>query len=223
MSKRTPFVPFPTPHPLPSLSWTLQDGGWVKERRMSSSLRDTDEPSTWFRFFQLSVVPSPSSQGRLPGFPGRKRKPEQSGRLEPLSTENQRNLRLSHPTRRPTRKNGLFGLDRFERFLHKKRSRTITGDKLGGLTDHLGGLSGSEPGPRRAVGPRKTLRLRSSGTGPGFAHFCAQKASGDKAVTSGDELGGLECRLSGAENGIRERLEPVFGGKRANLEAQAPF
>ena len=39
----------PHPTPLPSLSWTLQDGRWVKETRMSSSLRNTDEPSTWFR------------------------------------------------------------------------------------------------------------------------------------------------------------------------------
>ena len=41
-----------------------------------------------------------------------------------LSTENERNLRLRHPTCRPTRKNELFGLDRFERFLHQNRSRT---------------------------------------------------------------------------------------------------
>ena len=91
--------------------------------------------------------------------------------------------------------------------------------------DHLGGLSDSEPGPRRAVGPRKTLRRRSLGTGPGFAHFCTQKASSDKAVTSGNELSGLEfAGFSGqkTEFGAR-RLEPVFGGKRANLEAQAPL
>ena len=58
--------------------------------------------------------------------------------------------------------------------------------------ENLGRLSGSEPGPRRAAGPRKTLWRRSSGTGAAFAHFCTQKASGDKAVTSGDELSGLE-------------------------------
>ena len=42
---------FHYPHltPLPSLSWTLQDGRWVKETRMSASLRKTNEPSTWFR------------------------------------------------------------------------------------------------------------------------------------------------------------------------------
>ena len=44
--------------------------------------------------------------------------------------------------------------------------------------------------------------------GAAFAHFCDQKASGDKAVTSGDELGGLE--LAGFS-------------WQANLEAQAPL
>ena len=39
----------PLSHPVPRLSLTLQDGGWVKEAKMSASLRDTDEPSTWFR------------------------------------------------------------------------------------------------------------------------------------------------------------------------------
>ena len=48
-----PFVPFS--HPLPSLSWTLQDGRWVKEAKMSASLRDTDEPSTRIDAFQLWV------------------------------------------------------------------------------------------------------------------------------------------------------------------------
>ena len=72
----------------------------------------------------------------------------------------------------------------------------------------------------------KNLRRRSSGTGPGFAHFCTQKASGDKAVTSGDEFSGLEFaafrdRKRNSEHG--KRLEPVFGGKRANLEARAPL
>ena len=33
---------------VPSLSWTLQDGRWVKEEKMSASLRETDEQSTWF-------------------------------------------------------------------------------------------------------------------------------------------------------------------------------
>ena len=44
-----PSVPLPTPHPLRCLSWTLQDGRWVKEGKMSASLRDTDEPRAWFR------------------------------------------------------------------------------------------------------------------------------------------------------------------------------
>ena len=85
----------------------------------------------------------------------------------PLSTENQRIWRLGHPTHRPTRKNGLFGLDCLSAFCTKNGagwSGDISGDKLSGLTDHLGGLSDSEPGPRRAVGPRKTLQRRSSGT-----------------------------------------------------------
>ena len=59
-----------------------------------------------------------------------------------LSTENGRIWRLRRPTCSPTRKNELFGLDRFERFLHQKRSRTTS------LTDHLGGLTdGAEKDP----------------------------------------------------------------------------
>ena len=95
---------------------------------------------------------------------------------------------------------------------------TIGGDKFGSVAgENLGRLSGSEPGPRRgAVGPRKTLRRTSSGTGAAFAHFCTQKASGDKAVTSGDELSGLEfAGFSGqktefAENGRIWRLRHHF-------------
>ena len=83
--------------------------------------------------------------------------------------------------------------------------------------ENLGWLPGSEPGPRRAPGPRKTLRRE---LGPVFAHFCAQKASGDEAVTSGDEFSGLQF-AGFFKHG--ERLEPVFGGKRANLEAQVPL
>ena len=49
MSKRTPFVPFPTPRPLPSLSWTLQDRRWVKEDEESAANRGKSKPSTWFR------------------------------------------------------------------------------------------------------------------------------------------------------------------------------
>ena len=46
---------FHPPHltPLPSLGWTLQDGGWVKEEKMSASLRETDEPSAWFRCLSI--------------------------------------------------------------------------------------------------------------------------------------------------------------------------
>ena len=35
---------------VPRLSLTLQDGRWVPEEKMAASLRDTDEPSAWFRF-----------------------------------------------------------------------------------------------------------------------------------------------------------------------------
>ena len=41
--------------PVPHLSLTLQDGDWVKEAAMSASLRDTTEPSTWFRWLSLGV------------------------------------------------------------------------------------------------------------------------------------------------------------------------
>ena len=65
-----------------------------------------------------------------------------------------------------------------------------------------------------------------AGTGAAFAHFCAQKASGDKAVTSGDKLSGLEFEAFPARKRISEHgehLEPVFEGKRAKLEARAHF
>ena len=53
MSKRTPFVPFPTPHPLLSDSWTLQDGGWLKEDEESAVNRGKSKPSTWFRCLSI--------------------------------------------------------------------------------------------------------------------------------------------------------------------------
>ena len=93
----------------------------------------------------------------------------------PLSTENQRNLRLSHPTRRPTRKNGLFGLDRFERFLHQRRSGDVSGDKLGGLTDRLGGLPDSEQVLGGLSDRGKPCGERVPGTG-----------AADKEKTNGD-------------------------------------
>ena len=141
----------------------------------------------------------------------------------PLSTENQRIWRLGHPTCSPTRKTDSSDSTVLSAFCTKNGagwSGDISGDKLGGLTDHLGGLSDSEPGPRRAVGPRKTLRRRSSGTGPGFAHFCTQKASGDEAVTSGDKFSGLEFA---GFSGQKTEFGALFGGKRANLEARAPL
>ena len=49
------------------------------------------------------------------------------------------------------------------------------------------------------------------GTGAAFAHFCTQKASGDKAVTSGDELSGLEfAGFSGQKTDFGAPLKPVF-------------
>ena len=49
VNNTNPFVPFPTPHPLPSLSWTLQDGRWVKDAEDSAVDRGKSKPSTWFR------------------------------------------------------------------------------------------------------------------------------------------------------------------------------
>ena len=43
------FVPHSHLAPVPCLSLMLQDGRWVKEGKMAASLRETDEPSTWFR------------------------------------------------------------------------------------------------------------------------------------------------------------------------------
>ena len=100
----------------------------------------------------------------------------------------------------------------------KERDEAVTsGDmlggleyKLGGLTDHLGGLSdlGGLSG-----------RRRSSGTGPGFAHFCTQKASGDEAVTSGDEFSGLEfAGFSGQKTEFGARRTPGSEKRSAVLQ-----
>ena len=52
--------------PVPRLSVTSQDKDWVKEDTMSARLRDTTEPSAWFRrLFSLGVLPPPRSQGKL--------------------------------------------------------------------------------------------------------------------------------------------------------------
>eukprot|EP00439_Symbiodinium_sp_Y106_P012390 s14847_g1.t2 len=52
--------------PVSRLSLTWQDGHWVTEETMSASLRDTTEPSTWFRcFFSLGVSPSPPLAGQI--------------------------------------------------------------------------------------------------------------------------------------------------------------
>ena len=53
-----------------------------------------------------------------------------------------------------------------------------------------------------------TLKLE---TGAAFAHFFTQKASGDKAVTSGDKLSGLEfAGFSRKKTESGKRLEPGF-------------
>ena len=56
-----------------------------------------------------------------------------------------------------------------------------------------------------------------------FAHFFGPKVSGDKAVTNGDKLGGMEFAcFSGLKTESRAQRAPDFDRKQANLEAQAP-
>ena len=64
------FVPHSHLAPVPCLSLMLQDGRWVKEGKMAASLRETDEPSTWFRCARVFcvILASPSSQGNCYGF-----------------------------------------------------------------------------------------------------------------------------------------------------------
>ena len=130
-------------------------------------------------------------------------------------------------------KNGLFGLGRFKRCLRQKRSRTER------RRQRWQARRADGP-PRRADGPPRQLPdseqvlgglsdrgkpcgERVPGTGAAFAHFCDQKASGDKEKTNGDKLSGLEfAGFSGQKTEFGAR-RTVFGGKRANLEAQAPL
>ena len=71
----------------------------------------------------------------------------------------------------------------------------------------------------RAAGPRKT----PAGNGAAFAHFCTQKASGDKAVTSGDELSGLEfAGFSGQKTDFGARQMPGTGFRRKTSEFGGP-
>ena len=65
-------------------------------------------------------------------FPARKRKTEQSGRLEPAFHRKPANLEARASHLQSDTKNGLFGLNRFKRFFAPKN---FSGDKLGGLTD----------------------------------------------------------------------------------------
>ena len=81
----------------------------------------------------------------------------------------------------------------------------IGGDYFSRLTcymENLGWLTGSEPGPRRAAGPRKRTR-------PGFAHFCTQKASGDEAVTFRAFLGQKAPFWDGLGVGLRSDVWEV--------------
>ena len=66
-------------------------------------------------------------------FPARKRKTEQSGRLEPAFHRKPANLEAWASHLQSDTKNGLFGLDRFKRFLHQKKGAGSSGDMLGGL------------------------------------------------------------------------------------------
>ena len=84
--------------------------------------------------------------------------------------------------------------------------------------------------PRQAVG----LRARSSAgcraaknpaerTGAAFAHFCTQKASGDKAVTSSDELSGLEfAGFSSQKTDFGARRTPGAGFRRKTSKFGGP-
>ena len=53
-------------------------------------------------------------------FPARKRKTEQSGRLEPAFHRKPANLEARASHLQSDTKNGLFGLDRLSAFLHQK-------------------------------------------------------------------------------------------------------
>ena len=52
--------------PVPCLSLTLQDGGWVKEDEETEVNRGTSKPRPWFRcLLSLVILPSPCSQSRF--------------------------------------------------------------------------------------------------------------------------------------------------------------
>ena len=92
----------------------------------------------------------------------------------------------------------------------QRAASATTADKC-----NRGGLPRSEPGPRLAVVPRKTLRRTSSGTGPLLRTFSTQKraASGDKAVANGDKLGGMEFNLAGSSSACRVSDFPRPGAR----------
>ena len=84
--------------------------------------------------------------------------------------------------------------------------------------------------PRQAAGLRawssagcRATKNPAERTGPGFAHFCTQKASGDKAVTSGDELSGLEfAGFSGQKTDFGARRTHGTGFRRKTSEFGGP-
>ena len=142
------------------------------------------------------------------GFPDRKRKPEQSS---PLLTENQRNLRLSPLTVR----HGKTGLDRFCTKNGAGRSGDITGGKLGGLTDH----SRRSPCSEFRFLPRKACEFQPAELVTACHRFVTARFLGAKVRKTGPSSRAPESQGFPRPDSPR----PVFGGKRANLEAQAPL
>ena len=119
--------------------------------------------------------------GRLEfaGLLGRKGNPDQSDRLEPLSTENERNFcQAALLSDTETDSSDSTVLSAFCTKNGAGRSGNISGDKLGGLTDHLGGLPCSE----QVLALSDRGKPCNSGTWSWgrFAHFCNQKK---RAVT----------------------------------------
>ena len=139
----------------------------------------------------------------------------------PLSTENQRIWRLGHPLAVRHKKRTLWTRPFGALFAPKKGagwSGDFSGDKLGGLTDHPDGPSDTEPGPR-AAGREKPCGEGARELGPVLRTFAPKKASGDKAVTSGDEFSGLEfAGFSGQKTEFGARQTPGAGFRRKTSE-----
>ena len=123
------------------------------------------------------------------GFPGRKRKPEQSGRLEPAFDRKPAKLE-AQPSHSPS--------DTEKRTLRTRPFWALFAPK---------------------TEPDGAVTSTRSGTGAAFAHFCTQKASGDKAVTSGDEFSGLEfAGFSGQKTEFGARRTSGAGFRRKTSE-----